>query len=78
MVADGESQLLVERQRLLKAEILELTKEDASVVFVEPKTKTNWTLEAAKVALKEALADPRHCAFMERLVAAIHVPDAMV
>jgi hypothetical protein len=57
MVADGESQLLVERQRLLKAEILELMKEDASVVFVEPKTKTNWTLEAAKVALKEALAD---------------------
>jgi hypothetical protein len=57
MVADGESLLLVERQRLLKAEILELMKEDASVVFVEPKTKTNWTLEAAEAALNEALAD---------------------
>jgi outer membrane protein len=57
MVSDGESLLLVERQRLLKAEILELMKEDASVVFVEPKTKTNWTLEAAEAALNEALAD---------------------
>jgi outer membrane protein TolC len=57
MVADGESLLFVERQRLLKAEILELMKEDASVVFVQPKTKTNWTLEAAEAALNEALAD---------------------
>jgi hypothetical protein len=57
LVADGESQLFVERQRMLKAEILELMKEDASVVFVEPKTKTDWTLEGAEAALKEALAD---------------------
>ena len=46
MVADGESQLFAERQSLLKAEILELMKEDASVVFVEPKTP-DWTLESA-------------------------------
>ena len=57
MVADGESQLFAERRRLLEAEILELMKEDASVEFVEPKTATNWTLEAAEDALKEALAD---------------------
>jgi outer membrane protein TolC/ABC-type uncharacterized transport system substrate-binding protein len=57
LVADGESQLFVERQRLLKTEILELMKEDASVVFVEPKTKTNWTLARAEAAVKEALAD---------------------
>jgi outer membrane protein TolC len=57
MIADGESQLFVERQRVLKAEILELMKEDASVIFVEPKTKTDWTLQAAEAALKEALAD---------------------
>ncbi len=57
MIADGESQLFAERQGLLKGEILELMKEDASVTFVEPKTKTNWTLEAAEAALKEGLAD---------------------
>ena len=57
MVADGESQVLAERQDLLKAEILELMKEDASVVFVEPKTETNWTLEQAEAAVQEGLAD---------------------
>ena len=55
LVADGESQLFVERQRLLKTEILELMKEDASVVFVE--AKADWTLEGAKAALKKALSD---------------------
>lgn len=57
MIADGESPLFAERQRILKAEILELMKEDASVVFVEPKTKTNWTLEGAEAALQEGLAN---------------------
>ncbi|MHC4409285.1 MAG: hypothetical protein ACYS0F_09800, partial [Planctomycetota bacterium] len=57
MVADGESQVLAERQGVLKAEILELMKEDASVVFVEPRTNTNWTLEQAEAAVKEGLAD---------------------
>ncbi|MBT8468667.1 MAG: hypothetical protein KJN97_07955, partial [Deltaproteobacteria bacterium] len=57
MVADGESQLFGERQQVLQSEILELMKEDASVVFLEPRTKTNWTLEAAEAALKEGLAD---------------------
>ncbi|MGB5284295.1 MAG: hypothetical protein WBN29_07275, partial [Polyangiales bacterium] len=57
MIADGESQLFAERQSLLKSEILDLMKEDASVTFVGPKTKTNWTLEAAEAALKEGLAD---------------------
>ena len=57
MIADGESQLFAERQSMLKAEILELMKEDASVVFVEPKTETNWTLGQAEAALKEGLAD---------------------
>ncbi|MDH3653334.1 MAG: TolC family protein [Myxococcales bacterium] len=57
MIADGESRLFSERQSLLKGEILDLMKEDASITFVEPKTKTNWTLEAAEAALKEGLAD---------------------
>lgn len=57
MIADGDSHLFAERQSLLKGEILELMKEDASVTFVEPKTKTDWTLEAAEAALKEGLAD---------------------
>ena len=57
MIADGESQLFAERQRLLKEEILELAKEDAQVVFVEPRSKPNWTLDGAEVAVKEALAD---------------------
>ncbi|MBW2402709.1 MAG: TolC family protein [Deltaproteobacteria bacterium] len=57
LVADGESQLFAERQRLLKTEIVELMKEDASVVFVEPKIETNWTLERVNTALKEGLTD---------------------
>ncbi len=57
MIADGDSQLFAERQSALKGEILELMKEDAAVTFVDPKTKTNWTLEAAEAALKEGLAD---------------------
>ena len=57
MVSDGESQLFEERQTMLKGEILELMKEDASVVFVEPKTPTHWTLASVEAALKEALAN---------------------
>ena len=57
MISDGESQLFTERQSLLKGEILELMKEDASVVFVEPKTPADWTLESADAAVKEGLAD---------------------
>jgi outer membrane protein TolC len=57
MIADGESQLFAERQSLLKVEILELMKEDAAVTFVEPKTKTDWTLQGAEAALQEGLAN---------------------
>jgi outer membrane protein len=57
LIADGESQLFVERQKMLKSEIIELLKEDASVDFVEPRTQTNWTLGRAESALKEGLAD---------------------
>ncbi len=57
MIADGESPLFAERQRILKAEILELMKEDAAVVFVEPKAQPNWTLEGAEAALREGLAN---------------------
>ncbi|MFW2387652.1 MAG: TolC family protein [Polyangiales bacterium] len=57
MIADGESPLFAERQERLRTEILELMKEDASVVFVQPKTETNWTLETAEAALKEGLAN---------------------
>ena len=57
MVSDGESQLFQQRQALLRGEILELMKEDASVVFVEPKRPANWTLASAEAALKEGLAD---------------------
>jgi len=57
VVADGESDLFTNRERLLREEILEVLKEDASVVFVKPKTKTNWTYERAEAGVKEALAD---------------------
>ncbi|MBW2212715.1 MAG: hypothetical protein JRG67_17065, partial [Deltaproteobacteria bacterium] len=57
LIADGESQLFVERQKMLKSEIIELLKEDAPVDFVEPRTQTNWTLGRAESALKEGLAD---------------------
>ncbi len=57
MIADGDSQLFTQRQRTLKAEIFELLKEDASVVFVEPRTKPDWNLEQSEAAVKEALAD---------------------
>jgi outer membrane protein len=57
LIADGESQLFAERQSMLKAEILELAKEDAKVIFVEPEVKPNWTLESSTAALRSALAD---------------------
>jgi hypothetical protein len=56
-IADGESTVLSERQAMLQEEILELAKDDANVVFVEPKVKPNWTLESSTTALKSALAD---------------------
>ena len=42
LVADGESQLFVERQRLLKTEILELMKEDASSSSSRPRRTGLW------------------------------------
>ena len=57
MIADGESQVFEERQAALKAEILELAKDDARVIFVEPKVKPTWTLESSTAALKAALTD---------------------
>ena len=57
MIADGESVVLSERQATLKAEILELAKDDVNVVFVEPKQKPNWTVQSSTTALKSALAD---------------------
>ena len=57
MIADGESSMLAERQEMLKREILELAKDDATVDFVEPRVKPNWTLESSTAALKAALAD---------------------
>ncbi len=57
MIADGESPLFAERQAMLKAEILELAKGDAELLFVEPTVKPNWTLESSAAALKSALAD---------------------
>ena len=58
MIADGESTVFEGRQNMLKAEILELAKDDARVEFVEPKTKPNWTLESSTAALKEGLRNP--------------------
>ena len=57
MIADGESPVFSERQEMLKAEILELAKDDARVVFVEPRVKPSWTVESSTAALKSALAD---------------------
>lgn len=57
MVSDGESPVFRERQELLKQEILELAKGDASVVFLEPAVKPSWTLESSMSALKSALAN---------------------
>ena len=58
MIADGESPLFAERQELLKLEILELAKDDAEVVFLEPAVKPTWTLESSMAALESALANP--------------------
>ncbi len=57
MVTDGESEQFASRELMLEQEIREVLKEDANVIFVKPKTKTNWTYERAEVAIKEALAD---------------------
>jgi len=57
LVADGESVQFTNREQTLKDEIFEILKEDANVVFLTPKTKTNWTYERAEAAVKEALVD---------------------
>jgi len=57
MIADGESTVFADRQSVLKAEILELAKDDAKVIFLEPKVKPDWTLESSTAALLSALAD---------------------
>lgn len=57
MIADGESALFRERQEVLKTEILELAKDDANVVFLEPAVKPNWTLESSTAALQAALSN---------------------
>jgi len=57
MVADGESELFAERGRMLEEEILEVLRGDANVVFVKPKTETDWTYESVEAAVKEALTD---------------------
>jgi len=57
MVADGESELFEGRLQMLEEEILEILREDANVVFVKPKTKTDWTYESVEAAVKEALTD---------------------
>ena len=57
MIADGESTVFADRQSVLKAEILELAKDDAKVIFLEPKVKPDWTLESSTAALRSALDD---------------------
>ena len=57
MIADGESPVLGARQAQIKAEILALARDDARVLFPEPRVKPNWTLAGAEAALEAALAD---------------------
>ncbi len=57
VVADGESDQFANRRQMLQEETLAVLKEDANVVFVGPKTKTNWTYARAEAAVKEALGD---------------------
>ena len=58
MVADGESQQFEQSARELQDEIIEILKEDARVVFMEPQVQTNWTYESVEAATKQALSDP--------------------
>ena len=42
MIADGESPVFQQRQAMLRPEILELAKDDANVIFLEPPTTPEW------------------------------------
>ncbi|MEM7136090.1 MAG: TolC family protein [Myxococcota bacterium] len=57
VVPDGSSEPFDENRALLQNEILEILKEDANVVFLEPKTPTNWSFSRVETALRQALAD---------------------
>ena len=57
MIADGDSPVFQQRQAMLKSEILELAKDDANVIFLEPETPPDWTLRSSSAALESALAD---------------------
>jgi outer membrane protein TolC len=57
MIADGESPVFQQRQAMLRSEILELAKDDANVIFLEPATPPEWTLESSTAAVESALSD---------------------
>ncbi|MEM9727190.1 MAG: TolC family protein [Myxococcota bacterium] len=57
VVADGSSEPFDESLAMLKSEIVEILKEDANVVFLEPATPTNWEYERVEAALRRALSN---------------------
>ncbi len=57
IVSDGSSERFDEREAMIRKEVFEVMKGDANVVFVDPKTQTNWTYERAEAAVREALND---------------------
>ena len=57
IVDDGDSEQLRDGEQMLQQEILEILQGEAKVVFMRPKTKTDWTYERAEAVVREALAD---------------------
>ncbi|MEM7136698.1 MAG: TolC family protein [Myxococcota bacterium] len=57
VVADGSSELFDENRTKLENEIVEILREDANVVFLEPKTPTDWGYRRVEAAMQQAMSD---------------------
>ena len=59
IITDGPSDPLAKLEGMFKKELLELAGDNARLTFIEPRTKTDWTLTQATAAVEEALKDRR-------------------
>ena len=57
VVQDGSSEQFDENRAMLENEIVELLKEDANLVFLEPRITTDWNYDRVETAMRQALSD---------------------
>ena len=58
IIDDGASERLEAIEAQFRSEVLALLRGDTTVVFVEPRARTDWTMESVRQALDEALENP--------------------